>query len=157
MAPMGGPARIISVTLLAALAAGGCSATGAGPSRAPAADASAAPSIARPQASPPGRIPGSPAATVVTGEVPDVVIASARSLLAGMVGSDAATAATVVVAQAVTWPDGSLGCREPGVAYEQVEVAGYQVVFDVGGVQYDFRATQAGYVRACTRGGPHSP
>jgi hypothetical protein len=156
MAPQQRSARIISLILLGALAAGACSATGTGMSAAPSAGESAGPSIELPQKSPPERIPESPTAAPVTGEVPDAVIETARSLLGALAGADAATA-TVVVAQAVTWPDGSLGCPEPGVKYEPVEVAGYQVVFDVGGVQYDFRATQAGYVRACTRGGPHSP
>ena len=156
MAPLQGPARIISVIMLGALAAGACSATGTGASAVPPAGASAAPSIDRPQQSPPERIPELPTAAPVTGEVPDNVIATARSMLAAALGADAASA-TVVVAQAVTWPDGSLGCPQPGLKYEQVEVAGYQIVFDVGGIRHDFRATTAGNVRACEPGGPHAP
>lgn len=156
MAPLPGPARIISIILLGALAAGACSATGTGSSAAPLAGGSAGPSTERPLESLPDQIPASPSAAPVTGEVPDAVIETARSMLVATVGADAANA-TVVVAQAVTWPDGSLGCPEPGVKYEQVEVPGYQIVFDVGGIRHDFRSTAAGNVRACEPGGSHAP
>ncbi|MGH8952345.1 MAG: hypothetical protein ACRDX9_13045 [Acidimicrobiia bacterium] len=45
---------------------------------------------------------------------------------------------TVVEALAVTWPDGSLGCPEPGMAYPQVQVDGALVVLEAGGRRYEY-------------------
>ena len=63
-------------------------------------------------------------------------------------------AATVVTAEAVEWSDGSLGCPEPGMMYTQAITPGYHVVISVGGVEYDYRATDAGQVRLCQDAGP---
>jgi hypothetical protein len=57
--------------------------------------------------------------------------------LSGMPASDLA----VEGAEAVTWPDGSLGCPEPGMMYTQVLVDGYWVVIRAGAETYDFRAS----------------
>jgi hypothetical protein len=48
---------------------------------------------------------------------------------------------TVISAEAVTFPDGSLGCPEPGMAYTQALVDGYKIVAEAGGKTYDFRGT----------------
>ena len=45
---------------------------------------------------------------------------------------------TVVEALAVTWPDGSLGCPQPGMAYVQVPVDGSLVVLEAGGRRYEY-------------------
>jgi hypothetical protein len=45
---------------------------------------------------------------------------------------------TVVKALAVTWPDGSFGCPEPGMAYIQVPVDGTLVVLQAGGRRYEY-------------------
>ena len=58
-------------------------------------------------------------------------------------------AVTVVLAEPVTWRDGSLGCPQPGVAYTQALVPGYRVVLDVGGVVYDYRVGRGGRFRLC--------
>ena len=47
---------------------------------------------------------------------------------------------TVVSAEAVTFPDGGLGCPVPGMSYTQVQVEGFKVVVDAGGA----RTTSAG-------------
>ncbi len=47
----------------------------------------------------------------------------------------------VVSGEAITFPDGSLGCPQPGMAYTQVLVDGYKVVAEAGGKTYDFRGT----------------
>jgi hypothetical protein len=39
----------------------------------------------------------------------------------------------VVLAQRVTWPDGSIGCPEPGMMYTQALVEGYRIVLAVDG------------------------
>ena len=58
--------------------------------------------------------------------------------------------ATVVKAEAVEWPDGSLGCPELGVMYMQVVTPGYQVVLGLDGTSYDYRVAGEGdVIRLC--------
>jgi hypothetical protein len=45
---------------------------------------------------------------------------------------------TVVAAREVTWPDGSLGCPEPGMMYTQVLVDGSLVVLEANGQRYEY-------------------
>ena len=56
---------------------------------------------------------------------------------------------TVISAAAVTFPDGSLGCPQPGVAYTQALVDGYKIIAEAGGKTYDFRGTGSSF-RQCT-------
>ena len=37
--------------------------------------------------------------------------------------------------EAVTWPDGAIGCPQPGMAYTQALVDGYRLLFDASGKQ----------------------
>lgn len=46
----------------------------------------------------------------------------------------------ILVADEVTWPDGSLGCPEPGMSYTQALVDGSQVVLRHGDRVYDYHA-----------------
>ena len=135
----------VLLVLVAAIAAG-CSSSGA---------ASAPPgSPTRPSVSPdlPPSVP--PSDAPVTGEVPEPVLEAIRQQLAvDAPGADLATA-TVVRAEAVEWSDGSLGCPEPGMMYTQAITPGYHVVISVDGVEYDYRATEAGQVRLCENPGP---
>jgi hypothetical protein len=62
-------------------------------------------------------------------------------------------AVTVISAESVTFPDGSLGCPVPGLAYTQVVVDGYRIVAEAGGKTYDYRGSGPGNFRACTTGG----
>jgi hypothetical protein len=45
---------------------------------------------------------------------------------------------TVVAAREVTWPDGSLGCPEPGMMYTQALVDGTLVVLEANGQLYEY-------------------
>ena len=45
-----------------------------------------------------------------------------------------------VSAQAVSWPDGSLGCPQPGMAYTQVMVDGSQIQLSVNGTTYSYHS-----------------
>ncbi len=133
----------VPVVLLLALGVVGCSSSGTSP------DGSLpvrpSPSLDLPPTLPPSGAP-------VTGEVPEPVLEAVRRQLATDVpGADLATA-TVVTAEAVEWSDSSLGCPEPGMVYMQVITPGYHVVVSVGGVEYDYRATESGQIRLC--GGP---
>ena len=46
----------------------------------------------------------------------------------------------VVLAEAVTWSDGSIGCPEEGMMYTQALVPGFRVVLDVAGVVVELLA-----------------
>jgi hypothetical protein len=83
---------------------------------------------------PPTRIPDpvltplQPAGTpVVTAEIPRTV---RRAVVADAARRFAVAESAVVlsVAEQVTWPDGALGCPEPGRSYLQSLVPGYRVV-----------------------------
>jgi hypothetical protein len=50
------------------------------------------------------------------------------------------------------WPDGSLGCPQPGMLYTQVLTPGYQVVVEAGGEEYDYRMGRTGTFRLCATG-----
>ena len=54
---------------------------------------------------------------------------------------------TIVSAEAVTFPDGSLGCPQPGMAYTQVPVDGYKIVLEAGGTTYDIRGSGSTFRR----------
>jgi hypothetical protein len=140
-------ARACALLVLIAAIAAGCSSSGA-------ASAPASSPVTRPSVSPdlPPTVP--PSDAPVTGEVPESTLEAVRQQLAvDAPGADLASA-TVVRAEAVEWSDGSLGCPEPGMLYTQAITPGYQVVISVDGVEYDYRATEAGQVRLCETPGP---
>lgn len=45
----------------------------------------------------------------------------------------------LVLAEAVTWQDSSLGCPSPGVSYTQAQIEGLRAIVSVDGERYDFR------------------
>ena len=57
--------------------------------------------------------------------------------------------ATVVMAEPMTWNDGSLGCPVAGQVYTQALVDGYHVVLEVDGQEYDYRVGAGDDVRLC--------
>jgi hypothetical protein len=99
-----------------------------------------------------GRIPGESVPveneTAPTGEVPEPVMAelvadaSARS---GVAVTDIA----VLRAESLIFPDGSLGCPKPDVAYTPAPVPGYRVVLEAQGRQYDYRVPEGGRFVLC--------
>jgi hypothetical protein len=48
----------------------------------------------------------------------------------------------VLVAEEVTWPDGSLGCPEPGEMYTQALVEGYRIVLEVDGEEVHYHGAR---------------
>ena len=58
----------------------------------------------------------------------------------------------VVSAEPVVFPDGSLGCPQPGFAYTQIVVDGYKIVATAGGDTFDYRGTGNSFTR-CKNGG----
>jgi hypothetical protein len=61
----------------------------------------------------------------------------ARQDLAGRLRVDPTTI-EVVSFESVTWPDGSLGCPQPGMAYTQVPMDGYRLVLSVGKREFQY-------------------
>ena len=93
-----------------------------------------------------------PAATAPSSsvtEVPKEIIAKARASFAQQVGAAAADAARIVAAEEVTWPNGAIGCPQPGRMYTQALVPGYRVVFEAGGQTYAYHASRAGEFKHC--------
>jgi len=65
----------------------------------------------------------------------------------------------VLSAEAVTWPDGSLGCPKPGMMYTQALVAGYRIVLQAGEQMLSYHAMSRGRPVFCpaARVAPASP
>ena len=112
---------------------------------------------------------GSVAATTTTEPLtnttaePNGAVQVPGSLLTGVI-EDAASRQSIAVAsvsvlsgQPVDWPDGSLGCPEPGKSYAQVLTAGYLVMIDAGGVTLEYHLNQQGAFKQCSGGVYHPP
>ena len=124
---------VIRVTLIAALwVVGGCSA--ASSSNGPLTPASDQPTQ---ESAEPGAV-GLPASVV------DPVVAEVARLAGVPVDQ-----VVVVSAEEVTFPDGSLGCPQPGMVYTQAMVDGYKIVAEAGGKTYDYRGSGSTF-RLCT-------
>jgi hypothetical protein len=63
----------------------------------------------------------------------------------------------VVTLESVTWPDGSLGCPQPGMQYTQALVAGYRIGLQVGAEVWDYHASERGGVVLCPPGRSQPP
>jgi hypothetical protein len=55
----------------------------------------------------------------------------------------------VALAEAVTWPDGALGCPEPGRQYAQVLVSGYRIRITAGSETLEYHGSVRGQVMFC--------
>jgi hypothetical protein len=73
------------------------------------------------------------------------VVEQAKADLTKRLGVDSGQV-RVVSSDEVTWPDGSLGCPEPGMHYTQALVPGTRTVLEVDGKQYAYHS-----------GGPRAP
>ncbi len=60
-------------------------------------------------------------------------------------------------AEAVTWPDGSLGCPKPGMMYTQALVAGYRIVLQAGEQTLNYHAMSRGKPVFCPASRVASP
>ncbi|MFL6548970.1 MAG: hypothetical protein ACJ8OJ_09765 [Povalibacter sp.] len=58
-------------------------------------------------------------------------------------------AVSIILAESVTWSDGSLGCPEPGMLYTQALVRGYRVVATVGDQRFEYHAGLKGPPKFC--------
>jgi hypothetical protein len=55
----------------------------------------------------------------------------------------------VTLAEAVTWPDGALGCPEPGREYAQVLVSGYRIRIAAGAETLEYHGSVRGQPFHC--------
>jgi hypothetical protein len=97
----------------------------------------------------PSQIPGtptggSPGADTLPSSIVDPVVAEIAR-----VASVPIDAVAVQTAEAVTYPDGSLGCPLPGMSYTQVLVDGYRITAIAAGTTYDYRGSGPGTFRRC--------
>lgn len=88
-----------------------------------------------------------PAAEKITGEVPAEILGSLREDLE----KRGIAHAEVIVAEAVAWPNGALGCPKPGQIYTQVVIPGYRIVFARGEERWDYRVGNTGGFILCDR------
>ena len=70
----------------------------------------------------------------------------------------AESAVVLTRAEQVTWPDGSLGCPEPGVMYTQTLVPGFRVVAKTAEGELTYHTDAVGQLRNCwVQEGPLPP
>jgi hypothetical protein len=146
-------ACILCVTCVLILMAGtGCMRPDASP-QATTTHAPAAPT-ASPAASftpAPAPTPTSPVASAPTVAAPPgaaVALLAVRQDLARRLNLAEAQIA-LIRAEAVDWPDSSLGCPQPGMMYLQVVTPGYRLVLAAGGVSTEYHADAGGRFVVC--------
>jgi hypothetical protein len=88
------------------------------------------------------------AETAVIGEIPAELLEQIFADLESRSGRER-TEFTVVRSMAMIWPNGALGCPEPGMVYPQATVPGYWAVLELDGKQYDYRASERGFITLC--------
>ena len=81
----------------------------------------------------------------------DAAVQSARAHAAKHTGQ-AAQSFELVKAQAVTWPDGSLGCPQPGRLYTQALVPGWRIRLRAMSQEFDYHASTRGALLLCPAG-----
>jgi hypothetical protein len=102
------------------------------------------PSSAPPSTPPPSVTPLPPATSPASSQLPGNAMDPSSPLVTDAVADLARQLdvspddVTVVAAREVTWPDGSLGCPEPGMMYTQALVDGTLVVLEANGQRYEY-------------------
>lgn len=79
-------------------------------------------------------------------------VAAAIALFAAQVGLNPDEVQLKQV-ERVTWPDGALGCPQPGQMYAQMLVEGYRVALEGGGQQAEIHTDLHGRAVSCPGGG----
>lgn len=88
------------------------------------------------------------AAPLTGGEVPQEIFDAVLADLLAVTGATKEEV-TLVSGNEITWNDGSLGCPQPDVMYTQALVDGYQIIFTVDGVTYDYHLDKNGTFFLC--------
>jgi hypothetical protein len=99
-----------------------------------------------------------PAAEAITKKDP-LPAALLESLQADAVKRTSVTAdqVTVLGSERVTWPNGALGCPQPGRMYTQALVPGYRVSLRAGRKVLVYHASESGALVVCPRGSRRDP
>lgn len=92
----------------------------------------------------------------ITGEAPRELVDRVLRDAAALAGVNPSSL-RVVRDESVTWPDGALGCGEPGREYIQMLVPGYWIVVALGDRQFDYRSDARGNYRLCAAGRGRPP
>ena len=105
---------------------------------------------------PPGATPAAPSPAA---PVPVGVAAAIRQALAHASQHSGLPAdeLQIVSAESVTWPDGSLGCPQPGMAYTQALVPGFRVRVRAGEELLDYHSGRSGAPTLCPPGRARDP
>ena len=105
---------------------------------------------------PPGATPAAPSPAA---PVPVGVAAAIRQALAHASQHTGLPAdeLQIVSAESVTWPDGSLGCPQPGMAYTQALVPGFRVRLRAGDEVLDYHSGRSGAPTLCPPGRARDP
>jgi hypothetical protein len=88
-------------------------------------------------------------ASLTPGSPAEQRVAQARAHLAQKLGLDPAQISVFSVAE-VVWPDSSLGCPQPDVAYLPVLTPGFQILLEAEGTVYTFHTDEAGQAVLCS-------
>ncbi len=86
----------------------------------------------------------------------DAMVVAARADAAQRAGVND-NALQLVSAQRVTWPDGGLGCPQPGVRYTMALVRGYRIQVGAEGRVFDYHASERGALLLCPNGAASNP
>ena len=78
------------------------------------------------------------------------IVETTKKVLAGRLSVRPESIELVGEVEAVTWPDASLGCPEPGMMYAQVLTPGYRFTLQSGGTLYRYH-TGGDVVKLCDR------
>ncbi|HEX6947479.1 MAG TPA: hypothetical protein VF246_09020 [Acidimicrobiia bacterium] len=100
---------------------------------------------------PPGNRVSTSTVPSVTGEVPEDLLRPVLQDASERAGVPAGEL-EVTRSQATEWPDGALGCPEPGQSYIQVIIPGYWVEIEGPDDAYDYRLDAKGNFKLCETG-----
>jgi hypothetical protein len=92
--------------------------------------------------------PGQESTQAITGEVPRDVLDTVLLALEKLTGGQRSDFETIT-AEEVMWPDGALGCPQPGMIYTQATITGYHIVMRHNGREYDYRSGGESYLMLC--------
>jgi hypothetical protein len=83
-------------------------------------------------------------------------VSQVRSDLAERLGLPLASVHLQTIGQ-VIWPDASLGCPQPAVAYAQVKTPGYLIALVADGSEYEYHTDQQNNLVLCLNGQAYGP
>ena len=90
----------------------------------------------------------SPSPAVARPSALQVLVEDARQDLAKRL-SVPLTGVSVARTKTVVWPNASVGCPEPGMAYADVLTPGYQIVLKAEDREYEYHSSRTGGLRFC--------